>query len=314
MENVSSFHPSVLVLSFGEMSTMRYVYCALAFICYILIIFSNGVVIITIAIHKALQEPMYIFISALCINALCGSSSFFPGLLRNLAFNVYTIAYSACILQIFCIHVSLTFELYTLTAMAFDRYVSICNPLRYNIIMSMSMVYKLLAAALCNSLVIIIIHIMLTVRLPLCGTVIMKICCDNWSVVRLSCIDTSVNNIFGLFLCFFTQISTLIFILVSYIFILRVCSKASQEVISKAVNTCTPQLITTVNFVADILFEIFFYRYVSISVPYEARIFMSAYGLVVPFILNPLIYGLKLTKIRVRIFKLFQLNSISVQK
>ncbi|XP_044140139.1 olfactory receptor 52K1-like [Bufo gargarizans] len=313
MENVSFRQPSVLVLNFVEMSTMRYLYCMLAFFGYILIIITNGGVIITITTHKALQEPMYILICALCFNALLGSSAFFPGLFRNLLYNVYTISYGACILQIFCIYVYVKIEMSTLTVMAFDRYVCICNPLRYNIIMSLPMVYKFIAAICCYSVSLMIVHIMLTVRLPLCGTVILKIYCDNWSVVRLSCIDTSINNIYGLFVTFFTQIIMLSLILVSYIYILQACSKASQEVISKAMNTCVPQVITTINFVTDVLFEVFFYRYVSRIIPYEVRTFISVYGLLMPFILNPLIYGLKMTELRVRIFKLFKLNSISLQ-
>ncbi|XP_044140132.1 olfactory receptor 52N2-like [Bufo gargarizans] len=313
MENGSFRQPSVLALNFVEMSTIRYLYFMLAFFSYILIIITNGGVIITITTHKALQGPMYIFICVLCFNALFGSSAFFPGLFTNLLSNVYTISYSACILQIFCLCIYAHLEMSTLTVMAFDRYVCICNPLRYTIIMSLPMVYKLLAAACCYSVSIIIIQIMLTVRLPLCDTVILKIYCDNWSVVRLSCIDTSINNIYGLFITFCTQIIMLSLILVSYIYILRACSKASQEVISKAMNTCVPQLITTINFATDVLFEVFFYRYVSSIVPYEVRMFISVYSLLVPFTLNPLIYGLKMTELRVRIFKLFKLNSISLQ-
>ncbi|KAM3936250.1 olfactory receptor 51I2-like [Leptodactylus fuscus] len=311
MENASYFHPQLLVLSFGDVSSMRYLYGVLALLCYILIIFNNGVIIITVAMHKTLQEPMYIFISALSINSIYGSSAFYPGFIRNLFLDVYTISYSACILQIFCIYVYVNFEMAALTVMAFDRYVCICNPLRYHIIMSTSMVYKLLAAACCYSVVIQFIHTMITISLPLCGKVLMKIYCDNWSVVRLSCIDITFNNIFGLIVTFCKEVTMLCLILFSYISILRVCSKSSQAIFSKAGNTCSPQLITTLNFVIDILFEVLFYRYFSSSVPYEVRTFMSVYGLVVPFVFNPLIYGLKMTKMRIKIFKLFQRNRIN---
>ncbi|XP_073524972.1 olfactory receptor 52E8-like [Phyllobates terribilis] len=309
MENKTFFHPPYLTINFGEIFSERFIYCSIVMFGYILIIALNTAVISTIILHKSLHEPMYFFIAALCINGLYGSSSFFPGLFYNLLQETKTISYFACMVQIFCIHTYGSIELTLLTAMAYDRYVSICNPLRYNTIMTSSKIFKLITGVLLYPNILVGVHIILTIRLPLCNTEILKIYCDNWSVVRLSCVDTMVNNIFGLFIAVCLLGMPLVPILYSYIKIFRVCVKSSKEVRDKALQTCTPHLITIVNFIFNTFFEILLYRFIPSKLPYELRVIMSLQFIVMPPILNPIIYGLKMKEIKSRIIRLFKRNS-----
>ncbi|XP_077155191.1 olfactory receptor 51I2-like [Ranitomeya variabilis] len=309
MENKTFFHPPYLTLNFGEILSEKYIYCSIVMFGYIMIIALNTVVISTIVLHKSLHEPMYIFIATLCINGLYGSSAFFPGLFYNLLQESQTISYVACMIQVFCIHTYGSIELTILTAMAYDRYVSICNPLRYNTIMTSSKIVKLITGALLYPNILFGVHIILTIRLPLCHTEILKIYCDNWSVVRLSCVDAMVNNIFGLFIATCLLGVPLIPILYSYIKIFRVCVKSSKEVRDKALQTCTPHLITIVNFIFDTSFEILLYRFVPSKLPYELRVIMSLQFIVMPPILNPVIYGLKMKEIKSRIIRMIKRNS-----
>ncbi|XP_063297480.1 olfactory receptor 52E4-like [Pelobates fuscus] len=302
------------MLSFGEMMEMRYVYVVITLIGFIMIILSNGVVIYVIMMHKSLQEPMYIFISALCVNGLYGSISFFPSLLVNLLDKTQAISYVNCLVQVFCIHTYTGCEMALLAVMAFDRYLCICNPLRYNNIMTMSTTYALIIGAWFLNIFPFTIHLILTIRLPLCGTIIPKIYCDNFSVVNLSCIDTTVNNIYGLFITIAMIVGMPILILASYIRILRVCANSSKDFRAKALKTCTPHLITMINYVADILFEVLLHRFRPQHLPYDLKIIMSVQAFVVPPLLNPLIYGLKMREIRVKIFQLFLLSRISSGK
>ncbi|XP_068121903.1 olfactory receptor 10J5-like [Hyperolius riggenbachi] len=314
MENSSDFHPSEMTLTFGDVSEHRILYCTITLLGYIMTVTASTIVVVTIVLHKPLQEPMYVFIAILCVNGLYGSMIFYPSLLINLLYQLHTISYTACLTQVYCLYTYGSFEMTTLTAMAFDRYVCICNPLRYNVIMSLSMVARLISGSWLFSIIIIGINVTLTSRLPLCDSVILKIYCDNWSVVRLSCIDTTVNNIFGLFVAAVYLFFLLFLILSSYISILRVCYKSSAEVISKALQACMPQFITTITFVTDVLFEFFIYRWTPTNLPYEVRMFMSIQPLVTPPLLNPLLYGLKMTEIRLRIFQLLRLKKISSHK
>ncbi|XP_069828910.1 olfactory receptor 52D1-like [Dendropsophus ebraccatus] len=312
LENIT-FSPSVLTLNFGELTPVKYFYWVLALMGYILIIFLNGVVIGTVWHHKSLQEPMYIFISALCMNGLYGSSAFFLNILINLLQKNPSISYISCLVQIFGIHTYGACEMTILTSMAYDRYVSICNPLQYNMIMTLSTVFKLLLAAWLYPSTLISILIILTARLPLCGTNIVKMYCDNWSVVRLSCVDTSVNNVYGLFATAAMLVLTALLIAYSYFKIIMVCMKSSKDTKEKALQTCTPHLITIVNFLIDVLFEILLYRFPPTNLPSELRVFMSLQFLVVPPILNPVIYGLKMRAIKSKVKQLLLGKGIKIQ-
>ncbi|KAM3936248.1 olfactory receptor 52D1-like [Leptodactylus fuscus] len=300
MENFT-LSPSMFMLNFGQLSTVKYIYCVIALVSYSLILLLNGAVIAMVVQHKSLQEPMYIFISVLCLNGLYGSTALFPSLLVNLLQKNPSISYLACLVQAFCIHMYGCCEMTVLGSMAYDRYVSICNPLRYSSIMTLSMVFKIVLGAWLFPVALIGSHIMLTARLPLCGNNILKIYCDNWSVVRLSCVDTMVNNIYGIFITMVILGGMSLLIFCSYLKIIRICMKSSKDTKEKALQTCTPHLITITNFLIDTLFEILLYRFEPTHLPYELRVIMSLQFLVVAPILNPLIYGLKMKGIMYKV-------------
>ncbi|KAE8628114.1 hypothetical protein XENTR_v10007329 [Xenopus tropicalis] len=313
MQN-STPHPAVLLLGFGEMTSVKYLYCSLILIGYSVIILLNSAVIAVTVLHETLQRPMYIFISAFCINGLYGSTAFFPSVFINLFKEAQTISYGACILQDFAVNTYGGSEMTLLAVMAFDRYVSICHPLRYNSIMSLPTVFRLIGAAWLYPFILVSILVLLTVRLPLCDWVILKIYCDNWSVVRLSCVDTSTNNAYGILCTVAILVVMPILIVISYIAILRVCAKSSKDFQAKALQTCAPHLLAIATYLVDVLFEIFLYRYSPTSLPPALRVFMSIHFLVVPPLLNPLIYGLKIRELRVKINKLLQKQSIPLRE
>ncbi|KAM4796210.1 olfactory receptor 52D1-like [Rhinophrynus dorsalis] len=308
MQNVTYLHPSVLTLGFGEMSEIKYLYSAFVLVGFVMIVLSNSAVIIVVVSHQALHEPMYIFICVLCINGLYGSISFFPSLFVNLLCKTQTISYVGCLTQLFCIHTYSGCEMSILAIMAFDRYLCICNPLRYHNIMSFSTVFKLIVSAWFYIIVPFTVQFILTILLPLCGSAIEKIYCDNFSVVKLSCVDTSVNNIYGLFITVGVLAVMPVLIMFSYIEILRVCAKSSKDYRTKALQTCTPHLIIMVNYVADLLFEVLLHRFSPRNLPYEIKIIMSVQGLIVTPLLNPLMYGLKMREIRVKIAQLYHVR------
>ncbi|XP_068121904.1 olfactory receptor 52D1-like [Hyperolius riggenbachi] len=292
------------------MAEFRYLYSVMTLLGFLLILLTNGVVISVVALNPALHEPMYIFLSALCLNGLFGSLGFYPNLFVSLLQQIPTISYIGCLTQIFCVHTYWTCEMTLLGVMAYDRYLCICNPLRYNKIMSLPTVFKLIVLAWFFDIIPFSIHFWLTVRLPLCGSAIQKIYCDNFSLVSLSCIDTTINNIYGLFLTLGFLITMISLILFSYVQILRVCARSSKDFRTKALQTCTPHLVTMTNYVADLLFEVLLHRFKPKNLPYELRILMSVQSFVVPPLLNPLIYGLKLKEIRRKVFQLFHLKKI----
>ncbi|KAG8430689.1 hypothetical protein GDO86_020129 [Hymenochirus boettgeri] len=304
MLNSTYSHPSVLTLSFGELSGVKYFYGTLVLICFVLILLFNCTVIMSIALHRSLHEAMYIFIVVLCINGLYGSVAFLPSLFVNLISKTQDISYTACLIQVFGLHTYGASEMTILAIMAFDRYVCICNPLRYNTIITLTIVFKLISAAWLISIVPVTILILLTFKLPLCGSLIQKAYCDNWSVVKLSCIDTTVNNIYGLFITVVLIGITLGLIFVSYLQILRVCLQSSKRFKAKAVQTCTPHLILLCHFALGAISDIILNRLTNF-LNFELRTIISVQGFVIAPLLNPLIYGLKLREIRVRTGQIF---------
>ncbi|KAG8430688.1 hypothetical protein GDO86_020128 [Hymenochirus boettgeri] len=295
MQNLTFSQPSLLTLSFGEMTEIKYLHSAVVLFFFTMIILSNCAVVLVIALNKSLQEPMYIFISTLCINGLYGSVFFFPSLFINLLSKVQTISYMGCLIQTFGIHTYIGCEITVLAIMAFDRYICICNPLRYNSIMTYALVFKLIAVAWLYIIVLITVLVILTIRLPL----------------KISCIDTTVNNIYGLVITFVTSLLPGC-IYLSYLQILRVCMKSSKDFRAKAVYTCTPHLVSLTYFSSNILSEILLQRF-PINMPYELKIIVSVQSYVIAPLLNPLIYGLKLKEIRVKMLETFGLKKKTLQ-
>ncbi|MBN3321543.1 O1030 protein, partial [Atractosteus spatula] len=245
---------------------------------------------------------MYIFICNLSVNTLYGTAGFYPKLLADFLSDSHVISYAGCLIQAFVIYSSLMCEFSNLTVMAYDRYVAICKPLEYHSIMNNESARKnvlnLWILTFCEAT----IPILLTLRLPLCGSQIDKLYCENWSVVKLSCVDTTVNNVYG-YIFVIAHIAQALFIVYSYIQIIRECLRSSEGR-SKFMQTCVPHLITLINFSVTTIFDIIYARYGSRNTQQTLRNIMAVEFLVIPPLLNPLIYGLKLTRIRVTVKRL----------
>ncbi|XP_035240250.1 olfactory receptor 8I2-like [Anguilla anguilla] len=286
----------------SETMSNKRTYFVVTLIVYLFTILVNLILIVTIILEKTLHEPMFIFLCNLCVNGIFGASTFYPKILVDLASDVSVISYKACLSQIFLIYSYVFCEYTTLAVMAYDRYVAICKPLNYHSIITAGKVGKLLLFAWLFSISETVILVGLTVRLPLCGFKIEKIYCINWAVVKLSCVDTTANNVYGYILMFF-HIAQALLIFVSYVNIVKV-SVRSQEGRNKFMQTCLPHLISLTNFTIALVFDIMYARYGPTSRLQALRNFMSLEYLVVPPLLNPLIYGLKLNQIRRRIFRI----------
>ncbi|KAF7700119.1 hypothetical protein HF521_003077, partial [Silurus meridionalis] len=137
---------------------------------------------------------------------------------------------------------------------------------------------------------------MLTAQLRLCGNVIDKLYCSNWEVVKLSCTDVTVNNVYGYVLMVY-HVSQAVFIIVSYISIIR-ASLRSKTQWAKFMQTCLPHLMALTNFTIAVIFDSMYARYGKSQGLQALRNMLGIEFLVVPPLLNPIIYGFKLTQIR----------------
>ncbi|XP_041099947.1 olfactory receptor 6N1-like [Polyodon spathula] len=309
MQKNNSSYPAMFTLSgLNDSSTNKYIYFSLSLIAYLFVICVNVTLILIIALEKTLHEPMYFFLCNLSVNALYGTGGFYPKLLSDFLSDMHVISYSGCLLQRFVLHSFGVCELTHLTVMAYDRYVAICRPLEYHAIMTPLMTGKLILFSWIFPFCSACIGTLLTFRLPLCGSHIEKIFCDNWSIVKLSCVGTIVNNVYGyVIICIFFV--HFLFILFSYMKILRTC-RTSTIAMNKCMQTCLPHLLTVINYSVAVLFDIMYTRYGSSDMPQALRNLLSVEFLIVPPIFNPVIYGLNLQKIRNKVTRMCSRNKV----
>ncbi|XP_062312146.1 olfactory receptor 10J5-like [Osmerus eperlanus] len=304
MENVTSVIEFTLS-GFSEILDYKLTFFCLTLLFYCVIIMVNVVVIVIITMDRNLHEPMYIFLCSLCVNGLFGTAGFYPKFLLDLLSHHQVISYTGCIIQIFVIYSSLCIDICLLSVMAYDRYVAICRPLEYHSVMTRQRVAQLVSFSWLAPLGLISAGLISSFRLRLCGSHIQKLYCATWLVVKLSCAPTSwmtsaipTNVVAYVTILFYIFLG--IFIVCTYVQLIRSCL-VSLENRGKFIRTCIPHLMALFNVVIAALFDVMFMRYGSSDLPQSLQNFLSTEMIIVPPIVNPVMYGITLTKIRNKI-------------
>ncbi|KAF7641182.1 hypothetical protein LDENG_00290360 [Lucifuga dentata] len=265
------------------------------FTAYILIICSNSTIVYLICIRKNLHEPMYIFIAALLVNSILFSTAIYLKLLIDFLSEKQIISYPACLCQFFMYYTFLAAEFLLLSAMAYDRYVSICKPMKYSTIMTKTTVSILLF--LCWLLPVIQI-----MNRKLCSFTLKGIFCNN-AVYKLPCVTSKVLSIYGV-IGLINSVLFMLFILFTYRRILVVSYQSSRVVRKKAAQTCLPHLLVLVSISLFTAYDIFIIR-VKSDLSKSARLIMTLQLLLYHPLFNPIIYGLKMKEISKHLKRLF---------
>uniref|UniRef100_UPI0037E7028D olfactory receptor 4P4-like n=1 Tax=Semicossyphus pulcher TaxID=241346 RepID=UPI0037E7028D len=268
----------------------------LTLMCYCLIWLVNMTIIVTTIVDKSFHEPMYIFLRNLCINGLYGTTGFYPKFLKDLMSTTNIISYTGCLLQGFVLHSSACVDFSILTLMSYDRYVAICRPLVYHSVMTKQRVCVLVFFAWFVPFFLIFMSTITTSTSRLCGSHIPKIYCVNFLVGKLACSASIATNIIPAFNYIF-YFGHVLFVVWSYIYLVKTCLK-SKENRNKFMQTCLPHLFSLITVVVSLLFDLLYMRFGSQTLTDSVRNFMAIEFLIIPPIINPLIYGLKLTHIR----------------
>ncbi|XP_029936086.1 olfactory receptor 4P4-like [Myripristis murdjan] len=293
MENSTQVVSFVLTM-YGNIGNFKYLYFILAMLVYILVIFVNAVVIVIIYVDINLHEPMYLILCGLLANEIYGSTSLLPCLMAQILTDTHEISVSYCFIQIFCIHTYGGIEYAILTVMAYDRYVCICKPLHYNVIITKRKIQQVILAVCIYVFVEVGVLLSFTIRLKLCGNIINRVCCSNHLVAQLSCSShremSHIHDlVFGLVFTVAVPTSP---------YTLAVCLNSSKDTKQKALSTCTPHLVALLNFGFGSFYEFITQRFDMTFVPYPLRVISSIYLCICQPLLSPIIYGLKLSKIR----------------
>ncbi|XP_046903669.1 olfactory receptor 10A6-like [Hypomesus transpacificus] len=304
MEN-STLFISFVLSAYGNVGLLKYLYFTIMIVLYIAIVFANTMLIVVIFMDRKLHQPMYKFLCSLFINELYGSAAVLPFLMVQVLSDTHVVPAHYCYLQIYILYTYAVIEFCNLAAMAYDRYVSICYPLQYHAIMTSNRVFMIMMVVWIYSFMYITFLMYSSVSLPKCGNIMDKVYCNNYSLVKLACADTTVNNYGGIFGTFLSVVLPVIPILFSYIKILRICLRSSKETKQKAISTCTPHLASLTNFFFGCWFEILQSRFDMSHVPAALRIIISLYFLVCQPLFNPVLYGFNLSTIRQQCKTLF---------
>ncbi|XP_074141304.1 olfactory receptor 4E2 [Sminthopsis crassicaudata] len=258
-------------------------------ITYVLTLFGNLLIVVTIIFTPRLHTPMYFFLSNLSFIDICHSSVTVPKMLEGFLLERKTISFDACIAQLFFLHLFACAEIFLLTIMAYDRYVAICTPLHYSTVMNMKVCVQLVFALWLGGTIHSLVQTFLTTRLPYCGpNIIDSYFCDVPSVIKLACTDTYLTG--ALIVSNSGTISLVCFLalVTSYTVILVSLRKQSAEGRQKALSTCTAHFIVVALFFGPCIF-IYTRPDTSFSIDKVVAVF---YTVVTP-LLNPLIYTLR---------------------
>ncbi|XP_067452023.1 olfactory receptor 52B2-like [Thunnus thynnus] len=281
-------------------------------ITYLTIVFCNLLVLITIAVSKKLHKPMFILLFNLPISDMVGATAFFPHLMFSIVTQSRLISHPACITQAFLIHVYGTGNLLILSAMAYDRYIAICYPLRYNTIMNPNNLIRIIFLIWVINLSLIFTLIMLNARFKICRTNIVDLYCNNPSLLKLTCEDTRVNNYYGIAIIVLLQGVPLSVITYTYAQIFHTCVMTNQpDARRKAIQTCGTHLVVFLILQINTTFTLIAHRIANVSPNIRRTLGVSV--IVFPPFLDPIIYGLKITELKQNIILFLKRNFCSIK-
>ncbi|KAM4567006.1 olfactory receptor 52B2-like [Odontesthes bonariensis] len=279
---------------------------------YLIIVFCNLLVLTTIAVSKKLHKPMFILLFNLPISDMLGATAFFPHLVFSIVTQNRMVSSAACITQAFFVHFYGTGNLLVLSAMAYDRYVAICCPLKYNTIMSPQNVIKIIILIWLINFSLMFTLFMLIARFKFCRTNIVDLYCNNPSLMKLVCEDIRGNNYYGLASIIVVMGGPLLIIVYTYAQILRTCVMTNHtDGRKKAIQTCGTHLVVFLVLQINTTFTLLSHRMENVS-PLLRRAFGVSVLIFPPF-LDPIIYGLKTKELKQSIITFFKRNVVSTK-
>ncbi|XP_006132627.1 olfactory receptor 51G2-like isoform X1 [Pelodiscus sinensis] len=275
-------------------------------IMYVIAIVGNSVIIFFIKTDASLHEPMYIFLSTLAITDLGLSIVTMPTIMGVLWFNSREISLDGCFAQLFFIHSLQCIESSVLLLMAFDRFIAICNPLRYTSILTLPRIAKMALVCAVRGVALIFPLPFLVKRFQYCRVnVLSHSYCLHQEVMKMACADITVNNLYGLSVALLTMGLDSLLILLSYMMILKtVLSVTSTMESLKALNTCVSHLCAVLLFYIPEIGLALIHRFGNSS-SYFLQIALGYVYMLVPPLINPIVYSVKSKHLRVRIIRAF---------
>ncbi|XP_075786732.1 olfactory receptor 52P1-like [Pelodiscus sinensis] len=274
--------------------------------CYIFCLLGNFSILFVVGKEQTLHQPMYLLFCMLALTDITMSTCIVPKALGIFWFNLKVITVSGCLTQITFIGTAFAMQSGVLVSMGFDRYVAICNPLRYTTILTHTRIATLGLLSLIRGILCMLPVPLVLSQLPFCGNrIISDINCEALPVAKILCGDLTFYRLYGLVLTLTIIGSDLMLITLSYSLIIRAVLRiSSQKAHQKALNTCTAHIGVMLTSYTPFLFSIMTNRFGESIAPH-VQIFLGSVCVLVPTMLNPIVYGVKTKELRDKIRKNF---------
>ncbi|CAM4318390.1 unnamed protein product, partial [Lepidochelys olivacea] len=306
--NTSDFpNPSTFILLGIPGLEAAHIWISIPFcVMYAIAMLGNFTILFIVKREPSLHTPMFYFVCMLAVTDLLTSTSTLPKMLSIFWFNSREINFSACLTQMYFVHSFSGMESGILVAMALDRYVAICHPLRHSSTLTNSVVVKIGLAVVLRSCILALPYPFLVRRLPYCRTnIIPHTYCRHIAVVNLACADIHINSYYGLFNLFSMIGMDVFFIAVSYTQILwAIFCLPTKDAQLKTFRTCISHLCAILALYIPDFFSSFMQRF-GHNVPHHFLVLFANMYLLVPPMLHPIIYGVRTKQIWGRLLQLF---------
>ncbi|XP_063038343.1 olfactory receptor 14C36-like [Melospiza melodia melodia] len=302
MSNSSSIR-YFLLLALADTRQLQLLHFCLLLGISLAALLGNGLIISTVACGHHLHMPMFFFLLNLALSDLGSICTTVPKAMHNSLWDTRDITYSGCAAQLFFFMFFISAELFLLTIMCYDRYVSICKPLHYGTLLGSRACAHMAAAAWASAFLNALMHTANTFSLPLChGNVVGQFFCEIPQILKLSCSHSNFKQLGLIAVSVSLGLCCFVFIVFSYVQIFRAVLRISSEQgRHKAFSTCLPHLAVLSLFLSTLIFA--HLKPPSMSSP-SLDLALSVLHSVVPPALNPLIYSLRNQELKAAVWRL----------